>query len=183
MSLILSGVLTLLQHADQLRKDPESYRPLRCPCGHGRVWCHGSYTRKPCCCDPVEQGCSPVLILRFYCPDCRATCSVLPECLPPRSWYLWKVRQIILLSLLSGISMRSTVASYGSSPGTPCGSTIKRWWKRLKERFTEHSFSLRNHFPWLGRHTDFVGFWNTLLSEQTLACMMRLVHLDGITVP
>jgi len=104
MSLILSGVLTLLQHADQLLKDPESYRPLRCPCGHGRVWCHGSYTRKPCCCDPVEQGCSPVLILRFYCPDCRATCSVLPECLPPRSWYLWKVRQIILLSLLSGIN-------------------------------------------------------------------------------
>lgn len=183
MSLILSGVLNLLQHVDRLKRDPESYRPDRCPCGHGRVWCHGSYIRKPCCCDPVEQGCSPVRILRFYCPDCHATCSVLPECLPPRSWYLWKVRQIILTSLLSGNSMRSTIARYGSTADTPDGRTIRRWWKRLKCGFAEQSFHLRNHFPWLGRHADFVDFWNTLLSQQPLASVMRLLHLESVLVP
>jgi len=183
MSLILSGVLTLLQHVEILRKGPESYRPLRCPCGHSRVWCHGAYTRKPCCCDPVEQGYSPVRILRFYCPDCHATCSVLPECLPPRSWYLWKVRQIIVLSLLSGSSMRRTVARYGSRSDDPHGSTIRRWWKRLKDCFAEHSFYLRNHFPWLGRHTDFYSFWTAILPERPLAPLMSLLHLEGIVVP
>lgn len=46
MALILPGVLSLSQHVDTLRKEPDSYRPKRCPrCGHAILWCHGCYTR------------------------------------------------------------------------------------------------------------------------------------------
>ena len=182
MSLILSGVFTLLQHVNQLQKDPESYRPAKCPCGHGRVWCHGRYTRKPCCSDPAEQVFAPVQVLRYYCPDCHATCSVLPECLPPRSWYLWKVRQIIFLSLIVGTSMRRTVAQYGSNSDAPHETTIKRWWKRFQANFVEYSFHLRNHFSWLGRQS-FTAFWITLLQRHSLSSVMCLLACEGVTVP
>lgn len=109
-----------------LRRDPESYRPEKCPCGHARVWCHGCYTRKPDRKDYCEPCLNPVPIPRFYCPECGCTCSVLPECIPPRSWYLWEVRQVIFLLLLAANSLGRTHASNGSRASR---KTIKRWWR------------------------------------------------------
>ena len=100
MTIILPNIFSLLQHIETLRKEPESYRPKRCPgCRHTTIWCHGCYTRKA----DENDTLNPVPIPRFYCPECDSTCSVLPECIPPRSWYLWKVVSfcIGILSLLN----------------------------------------------------------------------------------
>lgn len=89
MTLILPRIFSLVQHIMALQRAPESYRPDRCPWGHTKVWCHGCYTRKSDRKD-LDQPClNPVAIPRFLCPECRCTCSTLPECTPPRSWYLW----------------------------------------------------------------------------------------------
>lgn len=179
MTLILPGVLSLLQHSANLRRNPESYRPRKCPCGHAKVWCHGCYTRKADRTDLCETSFNPVPILRFYCPDCRATCSVLPECIPPRSWYLWKMRQIIFLLLLAGNSIGHTVRSSGNRVAR---TTIKRWWNCFRGQFTLFSFHLRVHLPWLGRHDEFSDFWTTLLAVRPLSSVMYLLHQEGVTV-
>jgi hypothetical protein len=180
MTLILPGVLSLIQHIENLRRDPESYRPRKCPCGHAKVWCHGCYTRKSDRNDLNEQSLNPVPILRFYCPDCHATCSVLPECIPPRSWYLWKVRQIIFLLLFAGTSIGKTVRCNGSRV---CRTTINRWWRCFHGQFTLYSFHLRAHLPCMGRHGGFSDFWTTLLGVHPLSSMMCLLHQDGVIVP
>jgi hypothetical protein len=176
MALILPGILSLLQHFETLRKDPESFRPKRCPgCRHAIVWCHGCYTRKT-----DIDSLNPVPILRFFCPDCRSTCSTLPECIPPRSWYLWQTRQVIFLLLLAGNSVGKTVALNGSRA---CRRTIQRWWRRFQDCSPVYSFHLRAHFPWLGRHAGFNDFWTICLDSIPLSTVMRLIHEEGVLVP
>ena len=179
MTLILPGIFTLVQHLTSLQRDPESYRPERCPHGHGKVWFHGVYTRKA---DRQDMGqpCLDIQIPRFYCPECGCTCSVLPECIPPRSWYLWEVRQIIFLLLLAGNSIDRTHASNGSRV---CRKTIERWWRRFRDCFATFSSHLRPHFPCLGRHAGFTGFWRTLLGLRRLSQAMCLLHREKVIVP
>ncbi len=180
MALILPGIFSLLQHLDALQKDPESYRPKMCPgCSHAPVWCHGCYTRKADRSD-MNEALDPVPIPRFYCPGCRSTCSMLPECIPPRSWYLWQVRQVIFLLLLAGNSVGSTVASNGSRA---CRQTVQRWWRRFQDYDPVYSFHLRAHFPWLGRNAEFADFWTNCLDFIPLSTVMRLLHWEEVPVP
>ncbi|HWT83192.1 MAG TPA: hypothetical protein VN648_30790 [Candidatus Methylomirabilis sp.] len=180
MTLILPGIFTLVQHFTILKTDPESYRPDRCSCGHTRVWCHGCYTRKPDRKDLGEPCLNPVLIPRFYCPECGCTCSRLPECIPPRSWYLWEVRQVIFLLLLAGNTLGRTAASNGSRVSR---TTIKRWWRRLHDRHETFSLNLLPHFPCMGRHARFTDFWQTWLTLRPLSSAMTMLHLEGVVVP
>ena len=178
---ILPAIFSLAQHLDTLCKVPGSYRPEMCPgCHHVGVWCHGCYTRKPDRKDLGEPCLNPVPILRFYCPECHCTCSVLPECIPPRSWYLWKVRQVIFLFLLAGESISHTLASNGSRVSR---TTIKRWWQSFKNRFQIFSFYLLIHFPCMGRHAGFTKFWTALLAMRPLSSAMRLLNDEGVSVP
>ncbi len=180
MAIIFPSILSLLHHNENLRNDPESYRPKRCPgCSHTIVWCHGCYLRKADRKDLNEPS-ELVHIPRFYCPECDSTCSVLPECIPPRSWYLWKVRQIIFLLLLAGNSVNRTVATSGSRV---CRQTVQRWWRRFLDSFSDYSFHLRNHFPWLGRHTELIDFWTKCLASMPLSTVMRLLYEEGCSVP
>lgn len=181
MSFILPRIFSLDQHLEVLRKDPEAYRPERCPgCRHTNVWSHGCYTRKPDRKDLDEPSLNPVPILRFFCPECRSTCSVLPECIPPRSWYLWEVRQVIFLLLLAGNSIGSTTASNGSRASR---KTIKRWWQSFNDGFQSFSFHLLRHFPCMGRHDGFTKFWTACLALRPLSSSMRLLHEEGLPVP
>lgn len=181
MTLIFPGILSLIQHLQTLRNCPESYRPDRCPnCRHANVWCHGNYTRQSDRKDLGEPCHNPVPILRYFCPECRCTCSVLPECIPPRSWYLWKVRQVIFLLLLAGESIGDTLATNGSRA---CRITIKRWWQSFNDGFQSFSLHLLPHFPCLGRHAGFTNFWTACLALRPLSSAMRLLHIEGLTVP
>jgi hypothetical protein len=105
---------------------------------------------------------------------------MLPECLPPRSWYPWEVRQVIFLLLLAGNSIGRTHASNGSRA---CRKTIKRWWRRFHDCFPVYSFHLHLRFPCLGRHDGFTDFWNTLLGLRSLSSAMCLLHHDAVAVP
>lgn len=177
MPIILPKIFSLLQHIDTLRKEPESYRPKRCPhCRHATIWCHGCYTRK----SDVNSTMNPVPIPRFYCPECEGTCSVLPECIPPRSWYLWEIRQVVFLLLLAGNSVGRTVAKNGSRA---CRQTVQRWWRRFLDCFSDYYFHLRNHFPWLGRHAELTGFWTNCFASLPLSTAMRILNDDRCTVP
>ena len=182
MALILPGVLSLSQHVDTLRKEPESYRPKRCPrCGHAILWCHGCYTRKS---DPTGVL-NPVSIPRFFCPspDCRSTCSMLPECIPPRSWYLWQVRQVVFLLLLTGNSLNATVASNGSLAGR---QTIQRWFLRVAHHGVrgllrprphhrhERCLGLRQRRHPFGYHRR--GPWHDLAEERHCPHVLSIQH-------
>lgn len=180
MAFILPQIFSLPQHLETLKKAPESYRPKSCPCGHSRVWCHGCYTRKPGGTDLDLPSHDPVPILRFYCPECHRTCSVLPECIPPRSRYLWEVRQVIFLLLLAGNSINRTHASNGS---LATRVTITRWWRSFNDCFLSFSLHLRIHFPCMGRHAEFSEFWRACLALHPLSTAMRLLHEDGVCVP
>lgn len=176
----MHGVLSLSQHLSDMRLSPESYRPKMCPCGFSKLWFHGSYTRKFVQYDLGDLRLDPVPVLRFYCPDCKHTCSVLPECIPPRSWFLWKTRQVIFLLLLAGNSLDRTHASNGSPVSR---DSIKRWWRHFRSEFSTYSFHLLTFFPCLGRHPELSDFWRTLLGLRSLSSAMLMLHQEGVVVP
>jgi len=176
MALILTGSTTLEQHVSRLQSDPESYRPARCPhCGRAGPWCHGHYPRKA---DRDTGHLNPIVIPRFRCPHCRATCSVLPECIPPRRWYLWAVQAVVLVGVLAGASLRRL--SRALAPGR---HTMRRWMARWRAGFPLHAFHLRNRLPELGRHPDMAAFWPATLACLSLGGAMHRLHLDGVAIP
>jgi len=74
MSRIVPGIETLEQHQSVLENDPDAYKPKRCPgCGKAGLHHHGHYERNT----PRGEGLASVLgvllILRFFCPNCRHT--------------------------------------------------------------------------------------------------------------
>ncbi len=108
MRIILSDIHTLAQHLQQYYLRPEKYKPNLCPyCGLAdSLWNHGCYHRQS---DRFNRACesfNPVVIPRFYCINCGKTCSVLPECISPRRWYLWATQQTVLLYIIAGKSLR-----------------------------------------------------------------------------
>lgn len=180
MSLILPGILSLVHHLQVIRKNPESYRPDKCPnCYKANLWCHGCYTRKADRRD-MDDSLGPIPNFRYFCSGCFMTCSVLPECTPPRSWYPWEVRQIIFLLLLAGTSINRAKAQNSSRA---CRQTICRWWRQFKERFPLYSFHLLSHFPWLGRYSGFTDFWRVCLEKLVLSRCMFILNSEGVCVP
>jgi hypothetical protein len=180
MALILPGILPLVHHMQVIQNVPESYRPEKCPnCEKANPWYHGYYTRKADRSD-MDESMGPIPIPRFFCSGCRATCSVLPECIPPRGWYPWEVQQIIFLLLLAGTSINRAKAQSGSRV---CRQTICRWWRQFKERFPLYSFHLLTYFPWLGRYSGFTDFWRACLDMMALSRCMFILNSGGVCVP
>ena len=153
MNRMLPEIETVAQHQEQLRDDPDTYRPESCPrCGKGGLQRHGHYERNA----PRSEGMAFLLgslfIPRFYCPKCRGTCSRLPACLSPRRQYWWQSQQAVLERLLCGASIREVARRMW-----PSRRSIGRWWQWLKGRFDEHALHLRSRFPELGRAVSWQG--------------------------
>jgi hypothetical protein len=104
--------------------------------------------------------------------------SVLPECIPPRRWYLWETQQIALLLFLLGNSARAVEKQV-----KPSRHTIKRWVAWLVVQFKLHKDALCSHFPSLGLFTEPISFWTHVLEEFPLSTAMRLCHVSGVTIP
>jgi len=142
---IVPDILNLAQHLKILKEEPKRYHPAHCEyCGHLILWSHGYYSRKSDREHALAESLNPILIPRFFCPHCKKTCSVLPECIPPRRWYLWMTQQLILLQLLLKNSFNATHQSQ-TPPFRPSRSTIKRWWHRLQEQFQQQRDALCAH--------------------------------------
>ena len=110
---IFADILSLVQYIDTLKREPEKLRLDHCLCcGKSNPWLHGGYFRESDRINPSSTSLNSVFIQRYYCPSCQKTCSVLPECIPPRRWYLWDMQQVIFLLYLSESSVLSDVKEY-----------------------------------------------------------------------
>jgi hypothetical protein len=176
---ILTGIDTLEQHQCRLQQAPDDYRPPRCPrCGKGGLWRHGCYGRKADRGSPPARTLNPVPVPRFRCSHCRGTCSTLPECIPPRRWYLWSVQQAALQLRLAAVSLLAASAQL-----PPSRKTLRRWWQRLKAGFAEHACCLRARLPTLGRTTGFAPFWQACLAQLPLSRAMAWLQQDAGAMP
>lgn len=176
---IVAGMDSLIQYLEKIKKEPEILRPNRChSCGKSGVWLHGCYPRKADRTNSGDLSLNPILIQRFFCPNCRRTSSALPTCIPPRRWYLWEVQQVALLFVLAKKSLHAIENKITSSR-----HTIKRWFSRFQEQFSFHKDILCNYFIELGRTVDFSDFWLTCFKKISLAEAMRLCHASGVPVP
>jgi len=179
MSGILAGITSLVQHVHHLNSNHNDYRPDQCfNCHKAGLWKHGCYGRTADQNKNNKENMNPVLVPRFICPHCRKTCSTLPECIPPRRWYLWTIQQVILLALLVGESLPPRNLS--QHPGR---ATILRWWNWFQEKFVLHAGILRSNDPELGRFPEFREFWQACLTKMSLSKAMYLLHKGGLVIP
>ena len=179
MSRMLPGIETLEQHRALLEDDPDAYKPERCPrCGKAGLHHHGRYERKA----PRGEGLAlllgALLILRFFCPKCRGTCSRLPACLSPRRQYWWKSQQAVLERLSAGESVRKVARQM-----TPSRRTIGRWRHWLEGGFDLHGLYLRSRFPELGRAVGWQAFWSRCFEAMSLGEAMSWLDRAGVRVP
>ncbi len=179
MQSIVPEILALDQYLKVQKEEPERFRPSYCPCcGKAGLWCHGHYDRKADRSSTSMDTHNPVPIFRFFCPYCNCTCSVLPECIPPKRWYLWNIQQIAIALVLAGKSLAAIAKEI-----TPSRYTVNRWLIRFKERLRFHKDVLCQHFINLGRTNNFADFWSSCLKKILLSQAMRLCHVAGVNIP
>jgi len=179
MARMLPGIETLKQHQEQLREDPDGYRPERCAhCGKAGMHLHGHYERNAPRGEGMALSLGSLFIPRFYCPKCRATCSRLPACLSPRRQYWWKRQQGVLERLISGASIREAARRMKAGR-----RTIGRWWQWLEEQFDVHGLPLRSRFAELGRAVDWKAFWSLCFERMGLGEAMGWLDRVGVRVP
>jgi len=177
MPWILSGILSLIQYKIEL--DQGNCRLKQCACcGRSNPWRHGCYSRDADRINPSSESLNPILIQRYYCPDCGKTFSVLPECIPPRRWYLWETQQATILLFLLNRSARATEKQV-----KPSRYTIKRWVAWIVTQFKLHKDVLCNRFPSFGLFIEPADFWRHVFNQLPLSTAMRLCHVAGVSVP
>ena len=175
---ILTGIMSLLQYIEQYQNGQIDRLAHCLGCGRANPWFHGCYPRKSDRINSPGESLNPVLIQRYYCPGCKKTCSVLPECIPPRRWYLWQTQQIAVLLLLLGGNARATERQV-----KPSRHTIKRWVSRLMVQFRAHKDVLCTHFSFFGLFTEPVSFWTHVFNQLSLSTAMRICHVAGVSIP
>lgn len=177
MRWILADIISLTQYLTITLKKEVNID--QCPhCGISDLWRHGGYPRKADRSNDNSSSLNPIYIQRYYCRHCNKTCSVLPECIPPRRWYLWSIQQIALALFIAGTRLHSI-----SKQIIPSRRTISRWVNRFKEQFFIHKDVLCNYIADLGRTDGFADFWQACLGHFSLAKAMRLCNVSGVSIP
>ena len=180
MILILPEITTLMQYLFQKENsNPDIFDNIRCAhCGCAKLWKHGCYYRKADRYNQGDQSLNPIPIQRFLCLSCKKTCSILPECIPPKRWYLWEIQQIIFALFLTGKTICAIAKEF-----TPSRYTISRWVTRIQKQFKIHQSILCQHFVDLGRAKDFTDFWLSCFENISLAQAMRICNVAGVNIP
>ncbi len=179
MARMLPAIVSLEQHQERLRDNPEAYRPERCPhCGKGCLHRHGHYERNAPRGEGLAFSLESLFIPRFYCPKCHGTCSRLPACLSPRRQYWWKSQQSVLQRLIAGQSVHEVARQMW-----PSRRTVGRWWNWLEGQFDEHALPLRSRFADLGRAVDWKAFWSLCFEHMSLSEAMGWLDRAGVSVP
>jgi len=179
MSRMLPGIETLEQHRVLLESHPDAYKPERCPrCGKAGLHHHGQYERNVPRGEGLALALGVLIILRFFCPRCRGTCSRLPSCLSPRRQYRWGRQQAVLQRLSAGESVRQVARQI-----RPSRRTIGRWRHWVEGAFDWHSLHLRSRFASLGRAQGWRAFWSRCLQSMSLSEAMGWLDRMGVVVP
>jgi transposase-like protein len=176
--LILPDIRSIPQYLGSFNNRFDGYRPSCANCHKKGLRRHGCYYRKPDRQRSGTKSLNPVPIQRFFCPSCRRTTSVLPECIAPRRWYMWEVQQTVLSRLLIHQSLRKI-----SQMTSVSRSSCRRWWNWLKDRYLLHGATLRSHYPDLGRHPEYNNFWMAYWHKMPFSRAMLLCHQSGDIVP
>lgn len=176
---IIADIRLLVQYINLLKNNSKEIHLDHCLyCGKSNPWRHGGYCREADRINPSSDSLNSVFIQRYYCTGCQKTCSILPECIPPRRWYLWDLQHVIFLLLLSGRSAYAIAKEH-----IPSYKTIKRWLDRFLEQFRFHKDALCTHLPELGRAINMIDFWQTAIQTMNLGKAMRLCHITGVIIP
>lgn len=176
---IISGITSLMQYQLSFNNNPGFYRLEQCLCcGRANPHRHGCYPREADRINKSSDSLNPVFIQRYYCPKCRKTSSVLPECIPRHRWYLWDMQQVALILCLGGNSLCAAARAL-----IPSRQTICRWMKRFKEQFHLHKDVLSHHVTQLGRVCGFINYWHKVFEHINLDQAMRLCHVNGVVIP
>jgi transposase-like protein len=179
MRLILSEILTLRQHLNTLKQNPELYCPNACIyCQETAIWRYGYYYRKPDRLNQGDESQNDIPIPRFQCVACRRTFSTLPECIAPRRWYPWAIQQACLWLSLSGWSIRSIHQLFPAAR-----STLSRWVSWLGDNFTVHHRVLCGKDATLGYYSELTSFWLHWIDLKSLPHAMALLNQEGVIVP
>ena len=121
-TLIDEDILDLESHERAVR-DPDRYRPARCPrCGHPVLHVHSYPERRP----RGEPGMPPALLLvQFRCAasGCGATWRILPKFLARQLWRAWPTVERV-------IKPDGMPAVPRDTPPIPA-RTQRRWWSRI----------------------------------------------------
>lgn len=177
---ILAGVSSLIQYVTMQNNVPQQLRPERCPCcGRLKPWRHSIRTRKPDRESPPGASMNPIIIQRYYCPECKKTFSVLPECIPPRRWYLWEAQQAVLQLFVTLGHSAYAIAKVS----TASYKTISRWLAHFKKQFSLHKDTLSVHFHELSRTSGLPEFWQACFKKITLGAAMRFCHVAEVIIP
>ena len=177
---IVAGIKDLQTYLALLKEKPQIFKPESClHCGLKVLWNHGAYFRKPD--RPTLSGkhLNPIRILRFICKFCKRTCSTLPECIPPRRWFLWDIQQSVIEDCLSQKSINSIHNQSGVSR-----HTINRWstWL-IEDRFKPFAYRLKTLVPWLGTNAAPTAFWAACFNIVSLSKAMLTVNNLGDIIP
>jgi transposase-like protein len=176
---IISGITSLMQYQLSFNNNSDYYRLEQCLyCGRANPHRHGCYPREADRINKSRDSLNPISIQRYYCPKCRKTSSVLPECIPPHRWYLWDIQQMALTLCLGGKSLCAAARAL-----TPSRQTIGRWIRRFKGQFLLHKDVLSQHFTQLGLACDLISYWHSVFKKMSLGQAMRLCHVAGVVIP
>lgn len=180
MPIIIPDILTLAQYINLQIDKSIHIRPDKClNCGKAGLHRHATYWRAS---DRENHGSgslNPIIIQRYLCPHCQKTCSILPECIPPRRWYPWCIQQAVLLACLLGKSFNEI-----SKTQIPGRSTCKRWYTWLQTRWLDFADVLRSMYgEWLGRYPEFESFWLACFKKIALSKVMWYCQQRGVIVP
>ena len=179
MPIIIPRILTLAEYLCLLKINPSIFKCLRCAhCGRANPWQHGCYYRKADRSNKDPYSLNPIPIQRFYCKACKKTCSALPECIPPRRWYLWDIQQAAFLLTLYGKSLCAA-----AKETIPSRQTLSRWLTHLAQKFQLHKDVLCGHFINLGRTAGLTDFWKSVFKLMGLSQAMYLCHIGGVFIP
>lgn len=179
MRIIISDILTLIQYLSMLKAEDISLRPEYCPhCGKAKPHRHATYERHADRENTGNSSLNPLIIQRYFCQHCNRTCSVLPECIPPRRWYSWAIQQNVLLACLLGHSINQVARK-----SLPSRSTCKRWWSWFQLNFNRFASEIRALFPSLGRENGLSTFWRSVFKQMSLSKAMYFCHQQGVIVP
>lgn len=176
---IVANILSLAQHLSILNTNPKKYYINQCPCcGKLGLRGHGYRYRKSDRENNGSANLNPIPIRRLYCPTCKRTCSILPECIPPLRWYLWRIQQITIALYFSGESFNKI-----SQKVLPSRWTISRWVKRLKNQFELHALHLKSKWTWLGYKISLSELWMDLFKKINFSYAMLFLNSQGVLVP
>ena len=181
MPFIVPNIDTIKQYLNLLTEQgPSAFRPDCCPtCGKLGLWCHGTYPRKADRLNSGSESLNPIPICRFMCSRCNHTCSSLPECIPPRRWYLWIVQSAAWVLMLIQFSLRRIASIL-----PPARHTFSRWGNRFTLSFKMHVFHLCSRFSDLGASSaSMATFWGACLKDMTLSHAMYWIHHAGGKIP